>query len=103
QAAIRVEEDRQVALRQDGQKLPEPLGGPLIKCALRSDPLGAATAAGVWLAPGNNKNQWLAFYLCEQTLELFGIAGRSNPDHRNPAKHRRRTPYKFSNHNTASC
>jgi hypothetical protein len=38
QAAIRVEEDRQVALRQDGQELPEPPGGTLIKSALPSDP-----------------------------------------------------------------
>src|SRR5215469_2885434 len=36
QAAIRVEEDRQVALRQGGQKFPEPLGGTLIESALHS-------------------------------------------------------------------
>jgi len=39
QAAIRVEQDRQVALRQDGQELPEPLGGTLIESALPSNPL----------------------------------------------------------------
>src|SRR6516162_8108494 len=34
QAAIRVEQDRQVALPQDAQELPEPLGGTLIESAL---------------------------------------------------------------------
>jgi hypothetical protein len=65
QAAIRVEEDRQVALRQYGQEIPEPLGGTLIKFALASDPLGTASPAGVWLTRGNNKNHWLASDLCE--------------------------------------
>jgi len=49
QAAIRVEEDRQVAFRQYGQELSEPLGGTLIESAFPSDPLGAASPAGVWL------------------------------------------------------
>jgi hypothetical protein len=59
QAAIRVEEDRQVALRQDGQEFPETLGGTLIKLAL------VASSAGVWLTGGNNKNHRLASDLCE--------------------------------------
>src|SRR5262249_40449184 len=82
QAAIRVKEDRQVVLRQDGQELPEPLGGTLIKSAFPSDPLGATSPAGVWLTRGNDKNHWLASELCEYA---------------------RRTPHKFANHNSASC
>ena len=65
QAAIRVKEDRQVALRQHGQKFPESLGSTLIESALPSDPLGAASPAGVWLTCGNNKNHWLASDLGE--------------------------------------
>jgi hypothetical protein len=103
QAAIRVEEDRQVALRQDGQELPEPLGGTLIESALPSDPLGATSPAGVWLTRGNHKNYWLASDLCEYALELFGIVARSNRNCRKAAKRRRHTPHKFANHNTASC
>jgi hypothetical protein len=103
QAAIRVEEDRQVALRQDGQKFPEPLGGTLIESALPSDPLGAASPAGVWLTRGNNKNHWLASDLCQKALELFGIVARSNRNRRKAAKRRRHTPDKFVNHNIPSC
>jgi len=53
------------ALRQGGQELPEPLGGTLIESALPSDPLGAASPAGVWLTGSNNKNHRLASDLCE--------------------------------------
>src|SRR5262249_266857 len=103
QAAIRVEEDRQVALRHGGQELPEPLGGTLVKLALPGDPLAAASPAGVWLTRGNHKNHWLASDLCECALELFGIIARSNRNRRKAAKRGRRTPHKFANHNTASC
>jgi hypothetical protein len=65
QAPIRVEEDRQVALHQGGQELPEPLGGTLIESAFRSDPLSAPSSAGVGFTRGNNKNQWLALDFCE--------------------------------------
>src|SRR6516162_2181741 len=74
QAAIRVEQDRQVALRQDGQELPEPLGGTLIESALPSNPLVAASPTGVWLTGGNNKNHRLALDLCELALEQIGRA-----------------------------
>jgi hypothetical protein len=47
------------------KKLPEPLGGTLIESALPSNPLGAASPAGVWLTRGNNKNHGLASDLCE--------------------------------------
>src|SRR6516165_5094040 len=103
QAAIRVEEDRQVALRQDGQELSEPLGGTLIESALPSDPLGAASPAGVWLTRGNHKNHWLASELCDLALELLRIVARSNRNHRKAAKRRRHTQHKFDHHNTASC
>src|SRR6266478_4968858 len=103
QAAIRIEEDRQVALRQDGQELPETLGGTLIKSALPGDPLAAASPARVWLTRGNHKNHWLASDLCEYALELFGIVARSNRNRRKAAKRRRHTPHKFANHNTTSC
>src|SRR5215472_7890701 len=100
QAAIRVEEDRQVALRQDGQKFPEPLGGTLIESALPSNPLGAAFPAGIWLTRGNNKNHWLASDLCEYALELFGIIARSNRDRWKAAKRRRHKSQKFANDHT---
>src|SRR6516165_4802883 len=103
QATIRVEEDWQVALHQDGQELSEPLGGTLIESALPSDPLGAASPAGVWLTRGNHKNHWLASELCELALELLGIVVRSNRNHRKAAKRRRHTLHKFDHHNTASC
>src|SRR5215471_19711518 len=103
QATIRVEEDWQVALHQDGQELSEPPGGTLIESALPSDPLGAASPAGVWLTRGNDKNQWLASELCELALELLGIVARSNRNRRKAAKRHRHTLHKFANHNTDSC
>src|SRR5215467_2337298 len=84
-----------VALRQDGQELPETLGGTLIKLALPGDPLAAASPAGVWLTGGNNKNHRLASDLCELALEFFGIVARSNRNLRKAAKHRRHTPLNF--------
>src|SRR6516165_6043887 len=100
QAAIRVEEDRQVALRQDGQKFPEPLGGTLIESALPSDPLGAASPAGVWLTRGNNKNHWLASP--EGARALWDRRSQQSKPPK-AAKRRRHTPDKFVNHNIPSC
>src|SRR5262249_59031907 len=98
-----MKEDRQVVLGQAGQELPKSLGGTLIESAFPSDPLGAASPAGVWLTPGNHKNHWLASELCQYALELFGIVARSKRNRRKTAKRRRHTPHKFANHNTTSC
>jgi hypothetical protein len=81
----------------------KPLGGTLIESALPSDPLGAASPAGVWPTRGNHKNHWVASDLCEHALELFEIIARGNRNRRKAAKRGRCTPHKFANHKTASC
>src|SRR5262249_50131504 len=73
QAAIRVEEDRQIALRQGGQEFAETLGGTLIKSALPSDPLAAASSAGVRLTGGNNKDQRPASSRVHLATVRFGV------------------------------
>jgi hypothetical protein len=40
---VKLRENEGLSFRQDGQKLPKPLGRTVIKLALRRDPLGAAS------------------------------------------------------------